>query len=96
MYGEDRPDVPKSKRYVGLPSGTDCPLCHGTLRRMDYTIKPMLPAVSDEETAYRRKKGITKVGGHCKNCGVLTTQEGKMINESGQEINMFGDTQDYG
>ena len=64
----------------------DCPICSGKADRSQ-----------DEgfSSPHLRKDEYEKM--HvCRNCGARITKDGKLFDSKGSEINMFGDTQDYG
>ena len=71
----------------------DCPICSGSAEEdVDFMIKS--PAAKSVPLNVPQQRMI-KV--HvCKNCGATIRKDGKLFNSKGSEINMFGDTQDYG
>lgn len=78
----------------------DCPICSGKASDRDAELKSdhekysYLSDVSDYGSdSYARGREKVHV---CRNCGARITKDGKLFDSKGSEINMFGDTQDYG
>ena len=65
----------------------DCPICSG--KAEDRGIELMREEHQPKQI-WRTKVHV------CKNCGAQVDEDGKLFNSKGSEINMFGDTQDYG
>ena len=74
-----------------------CPLCGGATNKVKLSPNAYqgedvldLELKRHELSAGRGKVHV------CKNCGAKVDEDGKLFNSKGSEINMFGDTQDYG
>ena len=86
----------------------DCPICSGSAEEdVDFMVKSpddyRFKSKKDYEDTLAHgvaRKSVPQqrmIKVHvCKNCGATIRKDGKLFNSKGSEINMFGDTQDYG